>query len=74
MPPESRYAELDKYIQTGAYRIAREHLPESTRNRPLAIEELMDRIMAFVKDVRIIDREISLDSQESWKKLPEIQA
>lgn len=69
---EGQYQELSLYISRTASRIARETIPSSTdahQEKRLALEQ---KIRNIITEVRMLDREISLDAQEYWKKLPVI--
>lgn len=74
MHSEDGYMELSTYIYKASDRIARETIPLHAKEYRARIEELRSRIRDLVIEVRLLDRELSLEAQREWKLLPVIEA
>jgi hypothetical protein len=73
MDTDEKYEELNQYATRAVQRIVAESISENVKAYAIKRREMAARIRALITDVRMLDREISLEAQESWRDLPVIE-
>lgn len=69
-----KYEEFHSYIYGRAAQIANSAISRNTKDWESKRLDLAEQIREFIIEVRMTDREISLEAQDEWRKLPVIEA
>lgn len=65
---DDKYQELTAYVYHAAKSIAERSLSRYIPHRTERVLDLAEQIRHLVREARLMDREISIDAQEEWKK------